>query len=176
MDFVFPENNEEEFIKIAEKLSIKELVFVYTDKNKVKKINNHKTALLVNPKQGVKTKIVDYIMIKSGENDRYALEKVKPDFMFGFEFWSERDHMHQRASGLNDVFCKLAAKNKIKILFPFSDFLELPFYRKPLILGRLMQNKKLCRKYNVNIEIVSLAKKPYQLRKKMDLDSLFNIL
>ncbi len=176
MDFVFPENNEEEFIKIAEKLGIKELVFVYTDKSKIKKIINHKTALLVSPKQGVKSKIADYFIIKSGEDDRYALEKVKPDFMYGFEFWSDKDRMHQRVSGLNDVFCRLAAKNNVKILFPFSEFLEQPFYRKPLILGRLMQNKKLCKKYKVHLEIVSFAKKPYQLRKKMDLDSLFRIL
>lgn len=175
MDFCIPNNNEEDFIELAEKLNIEQLIFVYKNKESVKKIKSFKTALLVKPKEVVKfRKFADYIIVKSSDDDRFALEKSKPDFMFGFEFLAKKDFMHQRASGLNEVFCKLAKKNKITLLFPFSDFLACK--KKSLILGRLMQNKKLCKKYGVELRIVSFAKHPYQLRNVRDLNSFFKIL
>ncbi|PIN80731.1 hypothetical protein COV11_03400 [Candidatus Woesearchaeota archaeon CG10_big_fil_rev_8_21_14_0_10_30_7] len=177
MDFAFPNNNESEFVKIAAALNIKDLVFVYTDPKSVKKVEGCKTALLVKPNKILSAKkIVDYVLVKSEGNDRFVLEKGKPDFLFGFEFWSEKDHMRQRASGLNKILCVLAKKNKVKLLFSFSDFLSLPSYRKSLILGRIMQNKMLCEKYKVDYELVSLARTPHHLRKKNDLDSFFKSL
>ncbi|MBI5066526.1 hypothetical protein HZA97_09940 [Candidatus Woesearchaeota archaeon] len=177
MDFVFPNNNEEEFAKTAKKLSIDNLVFVYTDIKMVKKMEGVKTALLASPKQVNSAKrFVDFVIVKSGEDDRFALEKSKPDFMFGFEFAGRKDFMHQRASGLNQVLCKIAKKNNIKILFPFSDLLKQLPENKSVIIGRLIQNIKLCRKYGVSLSICSFAKTPFEMRKMKDLESFVRIL
>ncbi len=177
MDFVFPNNNEEEFVRIAKKLSITDLVFVYTDSKIIKKIEGFKTALLVSPKQVNNVKrLVDYVIVKSGEDDRFALEKSKPDFMFGFEFAGRKDFMHQRASGLNQVLCKIAKKNDVKILFPFSDLLKQLPENKSVVIGRLIQNIKLCKKYGVSLSICSFAKNTFEMRKQKDLESFARIL
>src|SRR3989344_8241198 len=82
------------------------------------------------------------------------------DFIYGLEKISEKDSLHQRASGLNQVYCKLAVKHKIAVAFNLSDILKAK--NKAVILGRIMQNIRLCRKYKVKMIIISLAEDKYE--------------
>jgi len=82
----------------------------------------------------------------------------------------ERDSMHQRNSGLNQVLCKLAAKNKIIIGFSLSNIDSLE------MLGKVMQNIKLCKKYKVRMIFITLAKNKFELRDARDMIAFCRVL
>ncbi len=188
VDLVLPKNNEKEFIEIAEKLMIDGLCFVYAFTNKAEflkqneKIKKHQektkpklfTGLVADSKNIIKAKkLAKIVVYKSTGNDRYVIEKSKASIIFGFEKISARDSMHSRNSGLNQVLCKLANKNNIIIGFSFSDILNSDGITRSQILGRIMQNIRLCRKYKVKTMIASFAEKPYEMRPCSDLKSAF---
>jgi len=188
IDLVLPKNNEKEFIEIAERLSIDRLCFIYKFKNKndflqnQEKINNLQektklklfTGLIADSKNISKAKKLAKIVIyKSTGNDRHAIEKSKANIVFDLGTIATKDSMHHRNSGLNQVLCKLANKNNIMIGFSFSTILNTEGIIRSQILGRLMQNIRLCRKYNVKTIIASFAEKPYDMRPCPDLKSVF---
>lgn len=186
IDIVFPDNNEKEFLEIALKLGYGGVCFVYPYKNDLLKINeklnklksnSHKNflGLLAKPKDVVKAKkIADIVLVKSSseKQNRYVVEKTKADIIFGIEANPKPDSLHHRNSGLNQVLCKLAAKNKIAIGIPFSMILK----HKSKIKGRISQNVKLCRKYKIDMVVASFAHEPFQMRAAKDLESLCIVL
>ncbi|MBI2564552.1 hypothetical protein HYV79_01000 [Candidatus Woesearchaeota archaeon] len=177
MDIVFPNNNENEFLDMAEKLSIKKLIFAYTEKSQIKKIKDVKTAFLCDAENvDLSRKYADFTIVKSAGNDRFSLERAKPDFMFGFEEIAQKDSLHQRASGLNQVLCSIASRNKINILFNFNIILKASEIKRALFIGRMMQNSILCKKYKVPHAFVSFAHSPKELRSPKDLESFFSLL
>ncbi len=96
---------------------------------------------------------------------------MKPDIMFGFEESERKDTMHQRYSGLNNVLCELAFRNKVQIAFSFNSILNSA--QRSVLFGRMMQNISLCRKYKVKTLIGSFAKQPSEMRSAKDLQSVF---
>ncbi len=193
IDLVLPKSNEKEFIEIAEKLKIDGLCFVYSFKNKEdflkknEKMKNlqEKTKLklfsgiiadsrnISKAKKLSKIVIYKFVIYKSTGNDRHAIEKSKTNIIFDLETVAARDSMHHRNSGLNQILCRLANKNNIMIGFSFSGILNTDGITRSQILGRLMQNIRLCRKYKVKAVIASFAEKPYDLRSYPDLKSVF---
>ncbi len=185
-DIVFPKNNEAEFISIAKKLGYSKLCFVYDDLEKIKKLKAKKDkkktkekpeiiyGILTNFKNTQKTKqAADLVLIESSEDDRKILENSDEVILFNLEINKKPDFMHQRASGLNHVMCKLAYRNDISIAFPFSTILTYENRKRAELIGRIMQNIKLCRKYKVKTIIASFAKKPHEMRAPKDLISFF---
>lgn len=194
IDIVIPHNNEEEFITIAEKLGYKELLFLYSFDNyinlkdntnkkkeiegKSKKIKIH-YGILADQKniQKVNNKLKNknvFIAIKCSDINREVIEKPKANLVFSLEEYGWKDYMHQRASGLNHILCRLANKNKVIVGFSLSSLLDSRSVS--IILGRIMQNIKLCRKFKVKTMICSFAQNPYQMRSPHDIMSLFTIL
>ena len=187
VDVVFPRGNEEEFIELAPRLGYSGLCFVYgygkskEYKEKIRKLQEN-TGLnlycgfiisLKDVNRIKKTK--DLIFIKSSDKDRFIVEKKKADVLFSLEDHHRQDFMHHRASGLNHVLCQLASKNKLIIGFSFNTILKNK-KRAYKILGRMMQNIRLCRKYKVKTLIGSFAEKPFEIRDAKDLISLFSVL
>ncbi|MDP4012986.1 MAG: RNase P subunit p30 family protein [Candidatus Nanoarchaeia archaeon] len=110
------------------------------------------------------------IVIGGSENlNRKAVEDKSVDILMRPETESEKDKVHYRVSGLNQVLCKLANKNKVAIGFSFSDLLNSKY--KDKVIGRMMQNVRLCRKYNVKMVICSFAKEKFEMRAAKDLIS-----
>ncbi|MBU4493482.1 MAG: hypothetical protein KKA61_03875 [Nanoarchaeota archaeon] len=188
IDLVLAKNNEKEFIEIAERLSIEGICFVYNFKNKNDFLQNQEkisklqektklklfTGLIANSKNISKAKKLSKIVIyKSTGNDRHAIEKSKTNIIFDLETVATKDSLHSRNSGLNQVLCKLANKNNVIIGFSFSSVLNTDGKLRSQILGRMMQNIKLCRKYKVKTVITSFAGEPYDLRSCYDLKSVF---
>jgi len=179
IDIVIPNNNEKEFVLIAEKLGYKELYFLYSIDHYLNKKNieskNIKISygILADPKNIDKIKLKDnvFIAIKNSENNREIIEVSKANLIFSIEENNKRDFMHQRASGLNQILCKLAKQNNVAIGFSLSSILDSK--NKHVILGRIMQNIKLCRKYKVKTVIASFASNPYEMRSPYDIISLF---
>ena len=194
IDIVIPNNNEEEFITIAEKLGIKELMFLYPYENYIKlkdNINKKKEIEGKNKKikihygiladlkntQKINNKLKnkkEFVVIKSSNANREVIEKPKANLIFSLEEYGWKDYIHQRASGLNQILCRLANKNKVAIGYSISSLLDSK--DKSVILGRIIQNIMLCRKFKVKTVIASFTSNPYQMRSPHDLISLFTML
>jgi len=110
----------------------------------------------------------------SDEINRAALENKRTDILLSPEYGREKDFIHFRNSGLNQVLCKLANKNKIAIGFNFSDLINAE--KKEIILGKMMQNVILCRKYKVKIVIGSFANKKNEIKNRSELMSFGKVL
>lgn len=189
IDIVIPYNNEKEFISIAEKLGYKGLCFLYDfstyliKKEKINEIKDNKIkihrGILANNKNihKIKNKLKDeniFVAIKSDINDREIIEGSKADIIFSFENDTKRDFIHQRASGLNHILCRLAKENDVIIGFSLNSILNTE--KKGVILGRIMQNIKLCRKFKVKTIMASFAESPFEMRSVHDIKSLFELL
>tara|TARA_Y100000310_G_scaffold333369_1_gene410775 strand:+ start:71 stop:595 length:525 start_codon:yes stop_codon:yes gene_type:complete len=124
------------------------------------------------PKQIVRDKII-IIQAKDDKLNRQALSK-HVDILLDPHLFRRKDYMHQRDSGLNQVLCNLARENKIAIGFSFSSILNAKDRAK--IIGRMIQNIKLCRKYRVKMVIGSFAKSEKDTRNLKDIQSFFKVL
>ncbi|MBI2654691.1 hypothetical protein HYX02_07860 [Candidatus Woesearchaeota archaeon] len=186
-DIVIPKNNEQGFIDIAEKLDIKKLYFLYDfsdyDEEKVhQKIENINsnieigTGLIVNPKNLNKaSKLSKLLVAKSSDKDRILIESKKIRIIYGFEEVHKKDYLYQRMSGLNHVLCELAKKNNVSIGFSYSSLFDKG-NQAPLLIGRMMQNIALCKKYKVKMIVGSFSDKPLDMRAPHNVIALFAML
>ena len=176
IDVVFPNKNEAEFIEMAERLGISGLILVYKNKNE---FYNKKTkiptenALLVEPKDV--RKVHDSKALAICTASREALERGA-DIVYGFELQEVRDPTHFRASGLNQVLCKIATNKKVKIGFSFASILGTMGQKRSILLGRIMQNIIFCRKFKTPMRIASFATEPYQMRAEAEMAAFFRQL
>ena len=185
-DIAIPQNNEAEFAEIASKLGIKKLYFLYEpnnfDEQKInRKLESIKEKFNLNFETGIIVKNTDpnktnskLTAAKSSDKDRFLIESKKVRMIYGLEELGRKDYLHQRASGLNHIMCELARKNKVSIGFSYSSILNNEL-NSPVIIGRMSQNIKLCRKYKVKTIIGSFASNPFSLRAPHDVSSLFKI-
>ena len=181
-DIVIPSTNEAEFIEVAKRLNIKKLYFLYNFDN----YQNQKSSIfdfdieigfIVNQKNINKAlELSKLIIVKSSDKDRAFIESKKVRVIYGFEEVHKNDYLHQRASGLNHVICEIAKKNNVIIGLSYSSLLNKNTPISSLIMGRMIQNIKLCQKYNVKTIISSFSEKPFDLRPPHDVKSLFTML
>jgi len=115
-------------------------------------------------------------IVLGSKNNRQVIELKNVNILLSPEKGVRKDSLHYRNSGLNQVTCKLAKKNKIAIGFNFNDILITQGKERAMILGRMMQNVKLCRKYKLRMLIASFAKDKWQMRSKNDLISFGIVL
>ena len=124
------------------------------------------------PKQASKE-----LVVVQGSDDtlnRLALSSRYIDILLDPHLGSRKDFMHQRNSGLNHVLCALAKENNVAVGFSFSSILHAE--KRERVLGRIMQNIKLCRKYKVPMVIGSFAKDSWDVRNEKDLKAFFQVL
>ncbi|MCL6500620.1 MAG: hypothetical protein K6T16_01140 [Candidatus Pacearchaeota archaeon] len=114
------------------------------------------------------------LILVQGTNDkinRAALENKKVKALVSPEYNREKDSLHYRNSGLNQVLCKIARDNKKVIIEDFRDILLNKNEKRAILLGRIMQNTKLCERYNVRFRLGNFATKPEEARSFFDLRS-----
>ena len=117
----------------------------------------------------------DLVVVKANEDlSRHIFDDDRVDIVVGLENLNEKDNLHYRKSGLDHVLCDLANKNKISIGFSFSDVLHAK--DKGKVIGRMMQNAMLCKKYKANVVVASFAKNKYDLRLGNDLESFGRLI
>jgi|TARA_Y100000310_G_C20637754_1_gene792123 RNase P/RNase MRP subunit p30 len=104
------------------------------------------------------------VVVRAGNDEfnRKVVENKKVDILLSPELNKKQDSLHYRKSGLNQVLCKLAKENDMAIGFDFS--LLLNSKERGKILGRMMFNYKICKKYNVKMVFSSFAKNKFELR------------
>lgn len=103
------------------------------------------------------------------EFNRKILEMKKVN-MLVLNLKEGKDSLKQRDSGLNQVLCNLAQENNITLAIDFNDLVVEDKKQRAKILGRLIQNIHLIKKYKNNLEILN---KPED---KLSLSALLRIL
>lgn len=180
IDIVFPDNNEKEFVRIAGKLGLEGLCLVYPYTKKPETTGSRPEGkrhpdvfrgVQLDQKTANKGIAANLVVIRSGKNNRHALEKSRVDIIYDLENHMSKDFMHQLNSGLNQVLCKIASEKGRIIGLNFSTILSSGPAKRTKLLGRMMQNIRLCRKYKVRIALASFATDPYQMRSAYDLMS-----
>lgn len=185
-EIVLPKKNENKFAEIASRLGIMKLYFLYNFdefdekiQENADKVNDYKgikveIGFIVNQKNIKKAcKKSDLIAVKSSEQDRFFIEGKRINLIYGFEETNKKDFLHQRASGLNHILCDIIRKNSISVGFSYSNLLQS---NQAMLIGRLIQNIRLCQKYKVKTVISSFTSDPYLLRQPHDVISLFSML
>jgi hypothetical protein len=168
IDIVLPKNNEKAFIIMAEKLGLKGLVFLYSAKPKDLTTLQASTKLklyIAGNKKG-------NILVVKGRDIRHVLEKGNTDLVYGVEESNEKDSMHYRRSGLNQVLCKIATSKKRIIALSLSSILSTNGITRSILMGRMIQNIKLCRKYKTTMALCTFATTQYGLRTSHDVQSV----
>jgi hypothetical protein len=183
-DIVFPINNEEKFISVAEKLSIEGIAFAYPFSDKKAVENAKEKIALLQAKTKISLKAVfdvsgnkiykvhdieEIAIAKGAEGSRDLIARYKPDIVYDLELSPERDFGKFRNSGLDRASVQFARSNAITIAFSFSSILNAK--DAPKMIGRVMQNIKLCRKYKLSTAIASFASTPEEMRAPHDLKS-----
>ena len=125
------------------------------------------------PKKEFKENI---IIVQGGDDtiNRLAVSCKFVDILLDPHLGDRRDKIYQRNSGLNQVLCELARENNVGIGFSFISVLNSR--KRWELLGRIIQNIMLCRKYKVRMVIGSFAKNIDEQRNEKDLQSFFKVL
>ena len=100
--------------------------------------------------------------------NRKILENPDTDILLSPELHERKDYIKQRDSGLNEILCKLAKKNNVKIGVDLKELTKLPLKEKAKTFARIIQNIKLCKR--TKTKIIILPKNNY---KKQDIISFF---
>ena len=116
------------------------------------------------------------IEVKTETDLLRAVKNSRVDIVFNVETLFSRDALHSKNSGLNQVILCHAAQNNVAIGFNFSLLLRASDAQRPLLLGRMIQNVLLCRKYKVRMVLSSLAQEPYAMRDAKDLLAFARVL
>ena len=77
--------------------------------------------------------------------------------------------MKNRNSGLDQVLCAIAAAKKKMIGIDIAALITTHGRKRAVLLGRVMQNIALCRKYKVSMALCSFARTPWQMRSSQDI-------
>lgn len=162
-DYVVANGNEEEFVKMAEKLGYSELVFISNSKKEIKSSK-------------VKISFEKNIFKSDLNKDRSLIEGKKASIIYELEQDSKKDKTHYRNSGLNHVLAELMNKKKVSYGLSFNQVLVASKEQRARLFGRIIQNLILCRKYKVPVVVASFARHPSQMRDFKDLLSFARVL
>lgn len=119
-----------------------------------------------------KTSPKEEIIIQAQDNEfnRKILEIKDVDMLLSPEIHKRKDRLKQRDSGLNEILCRLAKKNNIKIAINLDKINRLDKIQKAKILARIIQNIRLCKR--TKTEIIIYPKK----HKKQDITAFIKTL
>jgi len=193
IDIVIPSNNEKEFVETAKRLNYSGIIFLYQDISKselkekqdslkfdipcyyglYKKVESPREAKI--PLSMFKE--ADFIVGSATDEKciRKILENKRYDCISELTFSIGKDKVTQRISNLNEVLVKLAYKNNVAYGLSFYHILIAK--NRPKLIGREMQNIRLCKGVNKPLVLIaSFARKPDQMRWPHDLVSLGVVL
>jgi ribonuclease P/MRP protein subunit RPP1 len=99
----------------------------------------------------------DLTLVLGGDEqiNRAGVEDKRVDILISPERLAIKDYMHSRNSGLNQVLCRLASKNQVAIGFDFNFLYNSK--ERGRVIGRMMQNVILCRKFKVKMIVGCFA-------------------
>lgn len=93
------------------------------------------------------------LLSQDDEFNRKALEIKKLNALIINENLAIRDYSKQRNSGLNEILCNIATKNKIAIGIQLQAIIKKPEIEQARALARLKQNLTLAKREKTNLFI-----------------------
>ncbi len=100
------------------------------------------------------------VKAQAPEFNRKMLEHGNFDILVSIESSENKpDNVKYLSSGLNHVLAKIAAKNKVAIGIDLKEISHLEKEDKAIILARIRQNIKLCRKAKAKLKIINYKDK-----------------
>ncbi|MBW2987927.1 hypothetical protein DRJ48_01800 [Candidatus Woesearchaeota archaeon] len=174
IDVVLPKGNESEFYQQALSLGYEGLVLLYPiERLKGLKLPKPPQNLKVTPAGLIDAKRISrrapkklLTFIEGGK--RHEFEKICPNVIFNLEQSKKPDKTHYRSSGLDDVLCRIAHKAGIIVGFGLNRILNSAIPRH-VVLGRIMQNIRFCRRFDVEMLLGSFANQPLGMRSAHDM-------
>lgn len=113
------------------------------------------------------------IIARDEEFNRRALETLKINYLISPEYDPLKDSLKQRASGFNHVLAEIANKKNITIVVDLTRLNQIQNKKyKAIILSRIIQNIKICRKTKCPIKFVTLAKNETELLDEKQIQSI----
>lgn len=171
IDIVIPDNNEKEFLDMAKKLGGEGVCFLYDKPRDISQLRQAEGIKVYAATLQLSAK-ADLRAAKGMEHVRDVLEKTNVDVVFELEDHKEKDFMSQRNSGMNHVLCAIAHDKNRVVAFSMASLLTTSGKTRAQILGRMMQNIVLCRKYGVTMALASFARSPWQMRAEGEMRAL----
>lgn len=94
------------------------------------------------------------VLAGSPEFNRKIVEMKDVDILLSPESHNRKDKLKQRDSGLNEILCRIAAKNNIKIGIDIGKIKSIKDKEKAKVLARIMQNIMLCKKAGTELVLL----------------------
>jgi RNase P/RNase MRP subunit p30 len=193
-DLLLPRENEAELATAAKELGIIP-IFLYPlrdrkelqkKKDELKKTlrDTHYVGVYTIPKSSGDIKRLtkqfwlsaDFLaVINPGELVRLAVSNPRIDAVFRVPSIIGRDSTEYRRSNFNAILANIASQNKVAYGIDFSYFTENSGYSLAKLLGREMQNIRLCRR-KTKILMASMAKTAMELRLPENLSAMGRVL
>ncbi len=120
-------------------------------------INEARKIILKVKKENPKEEII--VLAQDDEFNRKILEMKNVNMLLSPELHDRKEKLKERDSGLNEVLCNIAAKNKIKIGIKLDEITKKQPKEKAIILSRIIQNIMLCKKSGAEIKVFSNDKR-----------------
>ncbi|MDI6737338.1 MAG: RNase P subunit p30 family protein [Nanoarchaeota archaeon] len=105
-------------------------------------------------------------------NIRQAVEGKKADIILVSDR-NPKDSLHFRRVGFDEVICRLANKKGIAFAFSFSSILNAR--DRALVMGRIMQAIRLCRKHGTRMCFASFARNKWEMRAPEELKAFARV-
>lgn len=99
------------------------------------------------------------VQAQDSEFNRKILENKNVDILLSPESHNRKDSLKERDSGLNEILCRIAAKNRIKIGLNLEEIKKRKGKEKAILLARIKQNIMLCKKTGAEIKILNCKEK-----------------
>jgi RNase P/RNase MRP subunit p30 len=192
IDVVLPHGNEKELIERAQVLGYKHLILAYSSysqhaamhQRSPRKNSNictiyslylstsQKEEILKQTKKVVQQNGLVFTSGRDNLFNRYVLDKTPVHALTDLEYVHPSDHTHYRRSGADQVLCSIAHNTKKIFITTLAALDHIAPHRRPLILGRIIQNIRLAQKYKVPYFFASFASTPSQMKGAHDVKSL----
>ena len=163
-----------EILELSEKLGFSKTLFLDKDFFLVEGKNRKQVAKEIRERK--KRKLMVVVKPANEEILRFVLEKTEADMVFGQELVNPEDSMHFRRGGLDQVICKIAANRKKIVGFSFREILDSEGKERSKLIGRMMFNVKLCKKYGVRVFLGNFSEDRWEMRGKHELKAFERIL
>jgi len=134
------------------------------------------TRSIIESLKNKKDKKIIAVLAQDDFFNRRMIETCKINYLVSPELNEERDTLKQRSSGFNQVLAKEAVKKGIAIVISFLELKDLDKKKKAIIIARIIQNIKICRKTKCKIKIASFAKDKEEQKTEQELKAfLFSL-
>ncbi len=94
------------------------------------------------------------VLAQGQEFNRKILENKDVDILLSPELHNRKDKLKQRDSGLNEILCKIAKNNNIKIGIDLEKIKKTKGKERAILLARIKQNIMLCKKAKTDLILI----------------------